>query len=230
MNKLLKITILFVLIISNFLVLNYFIVRESVPVKNKLKKLDLKDVNNLMIIAHPDDESLWGGAHLAKQDYLVVCVTCGVVEERKDEFEKAMNEFGNRYISLGYPDKTNNERDNWASVYYKIKKDLKTIVDYKDWNMIVTHNPDGEYDHQHHKMLSTMVSQISNKDKLYYFNKYYTKEELSNINYCMKELNDKELYAKRILLDDYPSQDYSINYDHIQNIPYEKFISYKNWQ
>ena len=118
----------------------------------------------------------------------------------------------------------------WEKVYYKIEKDLKTIINYKDWTTIVTHNPDGEYNHEHHKMTSEIVSKNANKDKLYYFNKYYTKEELSNINYCMKELSEKELFAKKILLNDYPSQYHIINYDHVQNIPYEKFIPYKYWQ
>ena len=29
---------------------------------------------NLMIVAHPDDETLWGGAHLIEDNYYVVCV------------------------------------------------------------------------------------------------------------------------------------------------------------
>ena len=230
MNRVLKLVILLSLILINIVILDYYITLESDSIKTKLNKIGLKDVNNLMIIAHPDDESLWGGAHLAKKDYLVVCVTCGVVHERKIEFEKAMKEFDNKYISLGYPDKTKNERDNWASVYYKIENDLKSIINYKNWDTIVTHNPDGEYDHQHHKMISTIVSKNSNKNKLYYFNKYYTKDELNNINYCIKELDKKELYAKNILLNDYPSQEYSIKYDHYQNIAYERFILYKNWK
>ena len=229
MKRFLMILVFLTLVIANLFLINYFIIKETKPIKESLNKIDLKNVDNLMIIAHPDDESLWGGAHLAKKDYLVVCVTCGSVKERKEEFEKAMSEFGNKYISLGYPDKTNNEKDNWATVYYKIEKDLIDIINYKNWKTIVTHNPDGEYDHIHHRMISTMVSKNTQKDKLYYFNKYYTKEELEDINYCMNELNDKELYAKTILLNDYPSQERSIKYDHVQNIIYEKFIPYIYW-
>ena len=228
MNKIIRLLILFSLIIINFIITNIFIVRESIPIKNRLNKLDLKDVNNLMIIAHPDDESLWGGAHLSKKDYLVVCVTCGVVEERKEEFEKAMKEFDNKYISLGYPDKTNNKRDDWSKVYYKIEKDIKDIIDYKDWNTIVTHNPNGEYNHEHHKMISTMVTLNSNKKRLYYFNKYYTDDEINYLNYCMKELSERELYNKSILLNDYISQQ-SIIDNHYINIKYENFILYENW-
>ena len=99
MKKIIKLIILFSLILINILLIVNLKFDESNYVKNKLRKINLKDVNNLMIVAHPDDESLWGGAHLANGDYLVACVTCGVVKERQEEFEKAMNEFENKYIS-----------------------------------------------------------------------------------------------------------------------------------
>ena len=41
-----------------------------------LKKIDFSKYNKLMIVAHPDDETLWGGGHLIDGDYVVVCVTC----------------------------------------------------------------------------------------------------------------------------------------------------------
>ena len=44
-----------------------------------LDKLNLSGVDRIMIVAHPDDESLWGGAHLAQHRYF-----CRVPDERKD--------------------------------------------------------------------------------------------------------------------------------------------------
>ena len=226
MKKIFSIILCIVLMISiSFICI---ICTKNDRLKIKLNKLNLKNVNNLMIVAHPDDESLWGGAHLSKSDYLVVCVTCGVDKDRQKEFNEAIKEFGNIGLSLGYPDKTNGQRDDWSNDYYKIENDLKKIINYKKWNMVVTHNPNGEYDHTHHKMISTMVTKNANKNKLYYFNKYYTQNEIKDLNYCIKEINDKELYAKQILLYDYPSQNEIIN-NHGQNIIYENFISYKYW-
>ncbi len=194
----------------------------------KIDKLDLDDVNNIMIVAHPDDETLWGGDHLSKSNYLVVCVTCGVDKQRQEEFNNVVNEYGNVGLSLGFPDKTNGQKDNWSKHYYIIEKTLKKIINYKDWDMIVTHNPDGEYGHIHHQMISTMVTKNAKKDNLYYFNKYYTKEELENINNCKKELNEKELKMKNHLLSYYSSQEAIIN-NHYQNVPLENFIPYKYW-
>ncbi len=50
-------------------------------------KIDLTTVDNLMIVAHPDDELLWGGAHLLRDNYLVVCITCGPNITRVNEFK-----------------------------------------------------------------------------------------------------------------------------------------------
>lgn len=37
----------------------------------------LDDYDSLMVVAHPDDETIWGGAHLLKGKYVVVCITNG---------------------------------------------------------------------------------------------------------------------------------------------------------
>ena len=42
-----------------------------------------KEPESLMIVAHPDDETIWGGSHLLKGHYLVVCLTNGNNEKRK---------------------------------------------------------------------------------------------------------------------------------------------------
>ena len=229
MRRVVKIIVLIILIIINgFLVFNLTHTKQ-VSVKSKLRGLNLKDVNNLMIVAHPDDESLWGGVHLSKKDYLVVCVTCGVDKKRQKEFKNAIADFGNYEISLGYPDITNNKLNDWSKDYYKIEKDLRKIINYKNWDTIVTHNPAGEFDHPHHKMLSSMISKNADKNKLFYFNKFYSDEELENVDYCVKKINDKELSLKEFLLDNYSSKEQLIN-DYGKYMVYEKFISYNNWK
>ena len=139
-----------------------------------------------------------------------------------------MKASSNEYIILGYPDKTNNQRDNWNTSYDGIELDLEEIVDYKKWNTIVTHNPDGEYGHIHHMLVSEIMTNISPKDKLYYFNKYYTKEEIDAENGDLKRITHNELLQKEELLNYYQSQSVIIN-NHKQTIAYERFISYKEW-
>ena len=64
----------------------------SVPnvTKEQLDALSLDGVNKLMIVAHPDDEFIWGGAHLLADDWLVVVITNGDNKTRHPEFETMM--------------------------------------------------------------------------------------------------------------------------------------------
>ncbi len=190
----------FILLLSLFLVCTYLIyfytMNKSVRVDKRIEAIDLTNINKLMIVAHPDDDYIWGGSHLIDDDYLVVCVTCGVKRERAIEFKKAMDKTNDKYIMLGYPDKTNGKRDNWNSVYDSITNDLKKIIEYKDWELVVTHNPDGEYGHIHHKMTSSIVTSLYDGN-LYYFGKYYKKndvpEDLKKISEENSEKKKKEL-------------------------------------
>ena len=47
-----------------------------------------------MIVAHPDDETLWGGAHLKSGNWFVVCLTNHFTDVRKNEFKSVMEKAG----------------------------------------------------------------------------------------------------------------------------------------
>lgn len=180
---------------------------------------------NLMIVAHPDDETLWGGAHLLEEDYHVVCVTCGNVKVRDQEFIKVMELTHNSYQFLGYPDLVNGYISNWQNEYDLIVKDLEKIIANNSWYKIVTHNPDGEYGHSHHKMISKMVTSVVPQNRLYYFGKYYTKENVP----IMVKL-DRQLFDRKVneLVSVYVSQPVAVK-KHYHMLEYENFISYYNW-
>src|SRR5574344_237666 len=191
-------------------------------VKNSLARLDLKNYDNLMIVAHPDDEILWGSVELLKKNYLVICVTCGSNKIRVKEFENVMKATNDKYIMLGYPDKILYKRSNWVFSYKYIKRDLKYIEDYKDWKMIVTHNKRGEYGHQHHKMVHKIVWSTANREKVYVFGRYCSKINISNGNCSFDyRLDDKTLNNKtKILYKYYKSQFHAVErFKHM--LPYE---------
>ena len=83
--------------------------------------IDNSKADKLMIVAHPDDDVIWGGAHLMDGDYYVVCITNGRNDTRKAEFEKMLEKSGNSGIILEYPDKVLGERDDWTYVWDKDK-------------------------------------------------------------------------------------------------------------
>lgn len=147
-----------------------------------VKNIDLDKAKNLMISAHPDDETIWGGDHLLEEDYLVVCVTCGTNNIRDKEIKRALNISDDQLIKLGYPDNPDNVVNDWSDYQDDIAKDLEQIILMKDYDKIVTHNKEGEYGHIHHRMTSKMVTDITKEhhltEKLYYFAKYYSRKDV----------------------------------------------------
>lgn len=193
---------------------------DKLTVKKQLENIDLSEINKLMIVAHPDDETIWGGAHLLNDNYLVVCITCGRNQMRVKEIKKALDYSNDKLIMLNFPDKVFGKRSDWAEEKPEIISDLRTIINYKKWDLIVTHNPKGEYGHEHHKMTSRIVTDISTK-KLYYFGKYYPKNKLKK-----KSMIDKDLLVEKTkMLKIYKSQSF-INNKFGHMYPYEKWVKY----
>lgn len=46
-----------------------------------------KESESLMIVAHPDDETIWGGSHLINGNYTVLCITNGNNKKEKRIYE-----------------------------------------------------------------------------------------------------------------------------------------------
>lgn len=38
-----------------------------------------------------------------------------------------------------------------------MEADIATVLNYKDWKQVATHNADGEYGHHHHQMTHQLV-------------------------------------------------------------------------
>lgn len=181
----------------------------------------------LMIVAHPDDETIWGGSHLIEDDYYVVCITCGSSKTRANEFINAMKFSGDNYQMLGYPDVVNKYIDRWDSNYSNILLDLKRIINSENWMSVVTHNPNGEYGHPHHKKTSEIVTSLVSKEKLYYFGKYYDKSKIKNIRFV--HLSDEQFSKKNEMFDIYSSQEY-IRKKIGHMYKYENFIKSNDWK
>lgn len=190
------------------------------------------NIHKVMIVAHPDDETLWGGANIMNGGWLIVCLTNGNNAVRKKEFFNVMKETGNYGIMLNYPDNPNHKKDNWSSVKSKVMDDVRYIVRYKDWDQIVTHNPLGEYGHIQHLSTNMIVTNVcveeKRTNKLYYFEKY-RKLQYFQSNQIRPTLSKDQIEKKHeLMIKYYPSQ--SKAYGFFQHmIPYETFISYNDW-
>lgn len=193
----------------------------SYKVDKSLKNIDLKKAKNLMIVAHPDDETLWGGAHLLVGNYLVVCVTGGTSRVRIREFKKVMMKTNNQYVFLKYPDLTCKGVSKWHKEWPFITADLKKIITSKKWDNIVTHNNIGEYGHIHHRLTSKIVTIIIKSLKIdsnfYYFGDYYKKGQIKE-----NRISQESLEKKIELMKNYHSQ-FPVRWMHKHMYPYENW-------
>lgn len=226
--------ILLVLVILALLISGiYWIFRvcRSYYDEDKFNNLNLSQVNKLMIVAHPDDETLWGGGHLIDGRYLVVCITDGYNKTRKSEFDTAVKHLNKTNIPLilNFPDKTFNKRDNWFGIKGKIEDAVEKCINLKDWDLIVTHNKEGEYGHIHHKMTSSIVrseyEKLDKQNPLYLFGTYHSKKNLPSYEDLMTPMSE-ELYNKKIeVLKDFKSQEKVIE-SLFHMVKYENWIEY----
>lgn len=203
--------------------------------KQMLDEMDLTSIDNLMIVAHPDDETIWGGGHIVEDDYFILCLTDGYNEKRKKEFYKALSASNDKGMILSYPDTIDGKRSDWKNVKNGMLKDLELIMTYKKWDMVVAHNPSGEYGHEQHKMTSQYVTDTyvkkvdETKAGLVYFGKYYA---ATKVNEALKDeprLSQRALERKQILCRLYPSQKVMVTrLAHMY--PWELWINAQIWQ
>ena len=193
----------------------------------------LQNCNKLMIVAHPDDESLWGGGHLLDKGYFVVCLTNGNNTVRRSEFYAALKEYGCQGIMFSYPDLERGKRSDWSNYSDIIAKDLNVLLTYKRWDMIATHNPKGEYGHIQHRMTSKLVTEVyrcnyKGLNRLQYFGKYYKWNQLSQVENGLISLSKDKLNRKiQIINTVYKSQD--VKWDR-HMMKYENWIAFQDWK
>lgn len=205
---------------------------EGQVTKEMLDELLLSNCTKLMVVAHPDDETLWGGAHLTEGGWFVVCLTNGYNEVRKNEFYEVIKESGNVGLILKYPDLVGGKRSDWATSKPQIAKDLDLLMKYKHWGMVATHNPDGEYGHIHHKMTSRLMTESYYKNcwgnNLYYFERYYSARRLPSVEASLRKVPQSSVDKKVELLKIYKSQSHVVG-EHIHLASYEDWIRASEW-
>jgi len=149
----------------------------------------INNADNLMIVAHPDDEIIFGGHLLVRNPlgYKVVCVSSGLDPIRKSEFISVMSELGIvDYEIWNYDDAL------YTPFPHKLTDELRKVIFERKWNKIITHNPMGEYGHPQHRDLHLKVKSITNDFYVFCKNPH--------------KLDEKTLVRKKELLKLYPSQ------------------------
>lgn len=119
--------------------------------------------DKLMVVAHPDDEILWGGANLLAEPGWHVLVATNVRNKtRSKEFYNTMKH------AKVYEYQMFNRKDEYTENPRKsdklirggnFEKTLRKLAK-KDWKLVLTHSAEGEYGHEHHKSVHRFVKEI----------------------------------------------------------------------
>lgn len=147
--------------------------RLNIPTKCKV----VKRPSALMIVAHPDDEIIWGESMITNElyEWTVVIVT----DERNNRAElanKVAKKNGHHLIIWEYADcsqcipfKIGTRETYDTSKEGNIIHDLKQLYNSRDWAIVSTHNEIGSYGHPQHKELNKLIATIVPHNKLYVF-------------------------------------------------------------
>ena len=167
-----------ILIIILILILVYYLifVRNLHSSDKILKDNTFIVADKLMIVAHPDDELIFGGKELlAEKGWKVVSITNGSLasenifstcsfETRQKEFISLMNYLECSYEIWDHED--NGFNSNWNTDI--LKNQLINLFNETRYKKIVTHNLEGEYGHIQHKKISKIIHDLR-PNNLYVF-------------------------------------------------------------
>lgn len=157
--------------------------------KNNDQFNKLYNVDKLLLVAHPDDESIFAGNLLLNErGWEVICLTNKQNKVRSLEFKKAMDFCNiNDYYIFNYADTLN------ATFPDSTIDNIQHIVNNNNYKKILSHNDLGEYGHSLHISLNKILKQIKTNAEKYVF------DDTGNIY-------DETYFYKNKLLSIYESQ------------------------
>lgn len=121
------------------------------------------EADKLLIVAHPDDEILWGGANLfAQPGWFVLCATNANNKIRASEFYRTMS-YSNvtQFLMLDTPDKYTEDEDESDKIFNGTQfEKIIHKLSKKHWKLVLTHNSQGEYGHEHHRSVHKLVKRF----------------------------------------------------------------------
>lgn len=164
------------IMITIILIILYGLYISQVTSFDGIKKVIIdKPYNKLLIVAHPDDETLWGYYQLKNsKGWKILCVTNAYNLIRINELKNIAIHFDAALEIWNYQDSAFH-----YNMHPQLYIDIKNEINKSNVKMVLTHNPLGEYGHIQHIKVSNVVLTVSKKPT-YVFS--YTVNNKSNQN------------------------------------------------
>lgn len=147
-----------------------------------------------IIVAHPDDETLWAGGTILSHplwDCFIVSLCRGDDKERAPKFRQVLKVLKSEGI-MGHLD---DGPDQTPLDETELKSTMLDLLTHKHFDLIITHHPDGEYTrHIRHKEVSKAVIELWFTSKILANELWTFAYEDGNKKYLPRAIENASIY------------------------------------
>ena len=159
-----------------------------------------------VIVAHPDDETLWAGGTILSHpswQWFIVCLCRGSDKDRAPKFLKTLQILGSEGIMGDLDDGPEQKPLDENELKHAILK----LLPSRHFDLIISHNPTGEYTrHIRHEEVSKAIIELWHNDKISANELYTFAYEDGGKKYYPRPVENAPVYrtlSKRIWLRKY---------------------------
>jgi mannosyltransferase OCH1-like enzyme len=178
-------------------------------------KYNILHSDKLMIVAHPDDEILWGGMNLLIGSgwHIIVCTNKNN-KNRTIELLNTLKTLGVYKIDMfDIEDEAIDEQKiadqlflNKTTLLYKYLQKLNK----QKWNLVLTHSKSGEYLNTHHIAIHKLVKSIFKNAQFFKVDKMLSKKQLEQKAQLCKYYYNTQNICKMISNDNIYNDDFDL--------------------